>query len=179
MEFKERLKTLREENHWSQDELADRLKITKSAVSTYERGKNYPRFAVLDQMADVLDVDINYLLGNSDERGSYPRHGDAEIEAQVKTAEQTKAAALARMMGPKGYGFMDESLKERVDREYGQWLQKRSKESAENLRVYTVPLKNVDIQRPVARTDLSQIVNSYTAASPEVQQAVRTILGLK
>ena len=175
MEFKDRLKALRVENRFSQEELAKRLGISKAAVSFYERGQNKPRFDHLDTMADLFDVDISYLLGNTNARGSYPRHGDAEVEAQVKTAEQTKAEALTRMMGPRGYGFVDESFKERVD----QWLQKSSKESAEKTMVYTVPFKNAGSQQPVARTDLSQIVNSYTAASPEVQQAVRTILGLK
>ena len=72
-DFKDRLRQLRKEKDLSQDELAARLDVTKMAVSGYERGVRVPRFDMIDQLADILDVDINYLMGNSDIRKPYPR----------------------------------------------------------------------------------------------------------
>ena len=72
-DFKDRLRQLRKEKDLSQDELAARLDVTKMAVSGYERGVRVPRFDMIDQLADILDVDVNYRMGNSDIRKPYPR----------------------------------------------------------------------------------------------------------
>ena len=72
-EFKDRFKALRLEKGLTQDEIAARLDLTKTAVSSYERGKNKPRFEMLDTMADLFDVNIDYLSGSSDTRRPYPR----------------------------------------------------------------------------------------------------------
>lgn len=74
MEFKDRLRKLRTESGMTQEELAQRLGLTKPAVSAYERGTNKPRFDALDNLAEIFDVDINYLLGNTDQRTPYPKH---------------------------------------------------------------------------------------------------------
>lgn len=77
-EFKDRVKALREEKDITQDQLAERLGVTKMAISGYENGKRKPRFDMLDNLADVLDVDINYLTGASDVRKPYPRMTEEE-----------------------------------------------------------------------------------------------------
>ena len=77
--FADRMKELRKENSMTQDELAEKLGISRSAVGMYEQGRREPDFAMLDLTADVFNVSIGYLVGN-DERGSYPRHGGSEDE---------------------------------------------------------------------------------------------------
>ena len=57
------LKTLRTDKHLSQQELATRLGISKSAVSMYEQGRREPDF--LNKIADIFQVDADYLLGRS------------------------------------------------------------------------------------------------------------------
>ena len=57
------LKTLRTDKHLSQQELATRLGISKSAVSMYERRE--PDFDILNKIADIFQVDADYLLGRS------------------------------------------------------------------------------------------------------------------
>ncbi len=64
MECKEVLVKLREEKGLSQQELADRLFITRQAVSRWERGETLPSSDLLKQLSDLFDVSINTILGS-------------------------------------------------------------------------------------------------------------------
>ena len=71
-DFSDRLRQLRKEKELSQQEVADALGFDKMTISGYENRKRHPRFDTIDTLADFLDVDINYLLGSSDQRRPYP-----------------------------------------------------------------------------------------------------------
>jgi len=64
--FAEILKYLRLRENLTQPELADKLKISKSAVSMYENGNREPDFELLETIADFFNVDMNFLLGKTD-----------------------------------------------------------------------------------------------------------------
>lgn len=64
--FAERFKTLRLKHDLSQQELADELNISKSSVSMYEREQREPDFETLETIADFFNVNMDYLIGNSD-----------------------------------------------------------------------------------------------------------------
>lgn len=49
----------------SQQDLADALGISKSAINMYERGERQPNFETLESIADYFNVDIDYLLGRT------------------------------------------------------------------------------------------------------------------
>lgn len=66
MTFHERVKTLREESGFTQQHLAEVLNLTSGAVSHYENGTNEPTIDTLIRMADVLNVSVDYLVGNAD-----------------------------------------------------------------------------------------------------------------
>lgn len=66
MTFHERLKILREEKGFTQQHLAEVLNLTSGAVSHYENGTNEPTIDTLIRMADVLNVSVDYLVGNAD-----------------------------------------------------------------------------------------------------------------
>lgn len=84
-EYAVRIKKLRKEKDLTQQDLADALGITKSAVSMYERGRRRPNFEVADAMADFFNVSIGYISGSSDLRGSYPRGvGDASRVVNIE-----------------------------------------------------------------------------------------------
>lgn len=65
------LKSLREERHLSQRQLADNLKIAYSTVGMYESGQREPSYEMLENIADYFNVDMNYLLGKSIIKNSY------------------------------------------------------------------------------------------------------------
>lgn len=68
MNFKERLRQLRNEQKLSQQELGKRLHLGTSAISMYERGEREPDFEKLEMIADFFNVNIDYLLGKSEIR---------------------------------------------------------------------------------------------------------------
>ncbi|ERT60788.1 LexA family protein [Megasphaera vaginalis (ex Srinivasan et al. 2021)] len=61
-----RLKKLREENGFTQKDLADKLKLTPKAISFYELESREPSGDALVNMAKIFGVTTDYLLGNSD-----------------------------------------------------------------------------------------------------------------
>lgn len=61
----ETIKHLREKSNFTQDELGKRLNITKATVSKYEKGKLEPSIETIKALADIFDVPVDYLLGES------------------------------------------------------------------------------------------------------------------
>ena len=60
--FAERLRTLRLSEGLTQQRLADRLSIKRSALAMYECGKRFPRFSAVERIADYFSVSIDFLL---------------------------------------------------------------------------------------------------------------------
>lgn len=63
--FAQILRGLRAQQGWTQPQLAQRLGVSRSTVSMYERGEREPDFAMLDRIADLFGVDANQLLGRA------------------------------------------------------------------------------------------------------------------
>lgn len=68
MTFAERLKELRKQAHLTQVELAKRLGIGQSSYADWERGKKNPTQENLIRLAQTLNVPVDYLVGNSEEK---------------------------------------------------------------------------------------------------------------
>ena len=75
-EFAKRLKNLRLNKHLTQDELAPELGISRSTLGMYETGKREPDFETLETIADFFNVDMNYLIGYSDDPHDWERIGN-------------------------------------------------------------------------------------------------------
>lgn len=63
MDTKDILKNLREKNHLTQDEMAEKLFVTRQAVSRWENGETVPGTESLKLISRTFDVSINTLLG--------------------------------------------------------------------------------------------------------------------
>ncbi len=64
MEIKDILKQLRESRNLTQDELAERVMVTRQAVSRWETGETQPNTDTLRLLSKEYDVSINTLLGS-------------------------------------------------------------------------------------------------------------------
>ncbi len=64
METREVLKNLREARNLTQDELAERVMVTRQAVSRWETGETQPNTDTLKLLSREFDVSINTLLGS-------------------------------------------------------------------------------------------------------------------
>ncbi len=64
METREILKDLREQHHWTQEQLAERVLVTRQAVSRWETGETQPNTDTLKLLSREFGVSINTLLGS-------------------------------------------------------------------------------------------------------------------
>lgn len=64
--FNERLKDIRTKKELTQEEFAKLLNISPSSISLYESGSREPSLTTLINIAKILNVSTDYLLGLSD-----------------------------------------------------------------------------------------------------------------
>ena len=64
MEVKDIFKKLREERHLTQDQLAERVMVTRQAVSRWELGETQPNTDTLKILSKEFNISINTLLGS-------------------------------------------------------------------------------------------------------------------
>lgn len=64
MEIKDILKNLREKSCLTQEQLAERVLVTRQAVSRWENGETQPNTDTLKLLSREFDVSINTLLGS-------------------------------------------------------------------------------------------------------------------
>lgn len=64
MEAKDVLKELRQRHNMTQDQLSEKLAVTRQAVSRWENGESVPNPETLKQLSALFDTSINHLLGD-------------------------------------------------------------------------------------------------------------------
>ena len=62
------IKSIRVNNNLTQKEFADTLGVTYQAVSKWENGKNLPDIAILKEISEKFNIDINELLDTKKEK---------------------------------------------------------------------------------------------------------------
>ena len=66
MEFNEKLQTLRKQKGLTQEELAEILFVSRTAVSKWESGRGYPSIDSLKAIAKFFSVTVDELLSNDE-----------------------------------------------------------------------------------------------------------------
>ncbi len=61
--FAENLKKIRKDKGYTQEELAKELNVVRQTVSKWEKGLSLPDVDILSKIADILETDVNVLLG--------------------------------------------------------------------------------------------------------------------
>ena len=102
MTFGEKLKTARKEAGLSQEQLAEKLCVSRSAVAKWESDRGMPDVGNLKGMAQLLDVSVDYLL-DEDEKLSFNETKEAidpESFALVgRCRDQKDAACYSKFSG--------------------------------------------------------------------------------
>ncbi len=87
--FQNIFKRLRVSSRMTQAEIAEKLGISRSTIGMYETGAREPDFNTLEKIADLFNVDTDYLLGRSNKTeilpetvGQYYINDDARDMAQ-------------------------------------------------------------------------------------------------
>lgn len=66
MEFNEKLQQLRKQNNMTQEQLAEKLYVSRAAVSKWESGKGYPNIESLKAISKLFSVSIDDLLSGNE-----------------------------------------------------------------------------------------------------------------
>ncbi len=80
LDLRTRLKDLREEHHYSQKIVAQRLNCSVSIISSYETGERYPSLSNLVALSYLYHVSTDYLLGKTDDPGEANFSNALDIE---------------------------------------------------------------------------------------------------
>lgn len=79
-ELSERIKELRMLNKDTQADLAKKLGMSRSYISMLECDKREPQREELEAIADIYNVDMNYLFGKQSELNSHRLVTEAEFQ---------------------------------------------------------------------------------------------------
>lgn len=85
MEFNEKLQELRKQKNMTQDELAEHLYVSRTAISKWESGRGYPSIESLKAIAKFFSVTIDDLLSSNEA---------LEIAEQENKQKQTRLRDL-------------------------------------------------------------------------------------
>lgn len=66
MDFSEKLLTLRKANNLTQEQLAEKLEVSRQSVSKWESGQATPELEKIVALSAVFDVSTDYLLKSSE-----------------------------------------------------------------------------------------------------------------
>ena len=64
--FKDKIKRLRETHNLTQEELAKKVMVSRTAVSKWETGKGYPSLDTLKEISLLFDISIDELISDTD-----------------------------------------------------------------------------------------------------------------
>lgn len=64
--FGEKLKKIRTDNRLTQDELAEKILVTRTAVSKWETNKGYPSIDSLKELSNLFGISIDELIADDD-----------------------------------------------------------------------------------------------------------------
>ena len=93
--FAKILKTLRKSNATTQCELAEKLGVKQSTVSSWEIGRSRPTFEQVIEISNIFTCSTDYLLGKADNDNNYVYTDNKTMQnfyvdfAQLSKAEQT------------------------------------------------------------------------------------------
>lgn len=68
-----RIRLLRKNSGLSQTQFAKLIGMSQTGYSKYETGENDIPSSILIRIADYYDTSVDYLLGRTDRRSSYPK----------------------------------------------------------------------------------------------------------
>jgi transcriptional regulator with XRE-family HTH domain len=85
---------LRQDKGITQEELAKLIPVDQSMISYYEKNKKKPSTEVLEKIADIFDVSVDYLLGRTDDPRPVEEITDAHQRIEDALADDPDAEDL-------------------------------------------------------------------------------------
>lgn len=109
--FSDMLVSLRKQHRLSQNELAEKVGVSRSAIGMYETGVREPDFETLEALADTFNVNMDTLLG----RSSPPEKQNKPAEPELDELDK-ELLSLAAQLTPEQKQRQIETLRDIVGR---------------------------------------------------------------
>lgn len=90
MTLSENIKNLRKRAVMTQEQLADKLGVTRQTVSKWKNNMSVPDADILSEMADVFDVSVSELLGYGADNGSTKDYAKILASLNGELAEKSR-----------------------------------------------------------------------------------------
>lgn len=68
MNLADKVVQLRKLKGWSQNELSNRIEVSREIIGRYERSDATPSIDIAKRMAEAFEVSLDYLVGNAEEK---------------------------------------------------------------------------------------------------------------
>ena len=93
-----RIKELREYRNISQEKLAEKIGISKSAISMYEQGGRIAPMKIQDKIADFFGVSLDYLWGRKIETKGCSTELTKWLEAQLASKDEEQKRKIRNII---------------------------------------------------------------------------------
>ena len=105
MTFSEKLTGLRRKSGMSQEQLADRLGVTRQSVSKWEGGTAMPELVKLISLSELFGVSVDYLVKDWMEEPDNPCGGSGEISSKQADRLEKKVDELTNYVKGRVYRY--------------------------------------------------------------------------
>lgn len=85
-----KIKELRKEKKLTQEELAKKINVTKLTISRWERGERVPKSDKAQQLADLFNVSVAYMLGYTENSTFYEDEQVFEVDGNMLTTSEKR-----------------------------------------------------------------------------------------
>lgn len=92
MNLAEKITLLRKQKGWSQEELADKMDISRQSVSKWESGQSVPELDKILKISDIFAVSTDYLLKEEDAKESFQAKAEKEYDREHFRSVSVKEA---------------------------------------------------------------------------------------
>lgn len=123
MKFEEKLVKLRKQNAWSQEELAEKLDVTRQTISKWELGQTTPDMDKLTKIAEVFEITVNDLCDENidtknidDEKENKDTTDTKKVNKNAKNKAKTRLNILVGILVLTLCGILGISLYKIYDR---------------------------------------------------------------
>lgn len=99
MTFAQRLKVTRKECNLTQDEVAQKLGVTRATYSRYELGQREPNLNAIRELASIFNVSVNFLINTN----KYNK------DDELNKTEQ-KLIEIFRSLNPQGQDYILQTI---------------------------------------------------------------------
>ena len=119
--FTNNLKKLLADNYMTYRELSEKLGVKASSISMWMNGNSLPRMGLLDKLADLFNVSVEYLITNKEKKqGYYLNEETAKLAQEMFEDEDMRSLFdMKRDMPPERFKAHIEFMKNLYNQEKG------------------------------------------------------------